>query len=46
MEIENIYPKCEHKISLAKWLFSKLHILFLDEPTRGIDVVENMRYIQ
>jgi ABC-type sugar transport system ATPase subunit len=28
----------QQKVVLAKWLMSDVHILFLDEPTRGIDV--------
>ncbi len=28
----------QQKVVLAKWLFSEADILFLDEPTRGIDV--------
>ena len=36
----------QQKVVLSKWLFANPEVLFLDEPTRGIDVGAKYKSIQ
>ncbi len=44
--ISSLWRKCAKKLYFSKWVLSGADVLFLDEPTRGIDVMAKYEIYQ